>query len=110
MKNIKPFKSMPDIPLPRYAVKTLESPELSYNLSMIPQEEKLQKSIETDTNTGHISINLRWVKSIIISERWREQEKASNLYWEDLKMIKVKLPTLRFRVTERFSPKWRNSH
>lgn len=66
MKNIKPFKSMPDIPLPRYAVKTLESPELSYNLSMIPQEENLQKSIETDTNTGHISINLRRVKSTIM--------------------------------------------
>ena len=72
MTNTKPLKSTPDIPLPHYAVKTLESPGLSYNLRMIPQEENLQKSTEIDTNTGQISINLSKVKAIIISETWRE--------------------------------------
>lgn len=47
---------MAEIPLPHYGVRTLESPGLSYNLNMIPQEENLQKSLETDNNTGQIPI------------------------------------------------------
>lgn len=43
-----------DLPLPHYAVRTLKSPGLSYNQRMIPQEENLQKSTKTDTETGEI--------------------------------------------------------
>jgi hypothetical protein len=98
----------PEIPLSHYAVRTLESLGLSYNLSMIPQEENWQKSIKTDTNTGQVRNWSRW--NILQYQCHGEKIRKSNLNWVDLKMIKVKLPTLRIRVTKRCSPKWDNPH